>query len=663
MNSLTIGQKIGGGFAALILIAVLLGAVATFSMRSVSKEAHQMGTEFVPETSLATALKDAVASTQLAVRSYGLTGEEKYLQELRQGITDIDRTFSAAKKLSDTHPQLVKLRVHLNDFDVTLKDFKLRVEETVAKNEAIAADRKGLDTASAEFIANLDKLIEAQHEHLDNEVKEFATVARLIERHRKLTLATEIRGEGNSARIAVFKAQALRNPNLISEGVANFEQMDQRFTELGRLLVIPADKQELDHVRAAAKAYREKMLLVKANLLALDAIGNERIKAAQLLLTLSGDTAKAGMERTTASAETSMSQLSRASWTVQVMLGLALIFGVSVAWLIIRGITRVLRSTTDSLSAGAEQIGAAAGQVSSTSQSLAEGTSEQAASLEETSASIEEMSSMTKRNSQSAVQARDIAKVARASADQSAVSVNRLNSAMTALKASSSEVSKIVKNIDEIAFQTNILALNAAVEAARAGEAGAGFAVVAEEVRSLAQRSAQAAKETAEKIETSLAKSEEGGRMSEEVTVGLNGIIEQVRQLDSLITEIAQASSEQSQGIDQINTTVSQMDQTTQSTAAAAEESASAAEEMNAQAVELNSLVGELLKLVGTSSRPHDVVAKSAKPAPRLQRVAKTPAAKTSTTPARRIEMKPAKSPAHAAEPAHAHAADDPFFR
>jgi methyl-accepting chemotaxis protein len=206
---------------------------------------------------------------------------------------------------------------------------------------------------------------------------------------------------------------------------------------------------------------------------------------------------------------------------------------------------------------------------------------------------------MTRDNSENADRAKAIAESARQSADQGASAVSSLNVAMAELKASNTEVAKIVKSIDEIAFQTNILALNAAVEAARAGEAGAGFAVVAEEVRNLAQRSAQAAKETADKIEHALTKSGDGARISSEVNASLNGIIEQVRKLDTIVNEIANASKEQSKGIAQVNDAVLQIDKVTQSNAAAAEESASAAEELNAQAAEFSNLVGNLLTLVG----------------------------------------------------------------
>ena len=279
------------------------------------------------------------------------------------------------------------------------------------------------------------------------------------------------------------------------------------------------------------------------------------------------------------------------------LLTLAIVGGF--AWMNQRLIIRPLRTASDSLIAGSEQIAAASGQVSGSSQSLAAGASEQAASLEETSASMEEMAGMTRRNAANATAAQSIAQTARQTADVSSVSVAKLNTAMSELRVSSGEVAKIVKTIDEIAFQTNILALNAAVEAARAGEAGAGFAVVAEEVRALAQRSAQAAKETAGKIESASAKSEESARISQEVTVGLSGIIDQVKKLEGLIAEIAHASAEQSQGIAQVSTAVSKMDGVTQSNAAAAEESAAASEELNAQAAELNVLVGQLYSLIG----------------------------------------------------------------
>jgi methyl-accepting chemotaxis protein len=276
----------------------------------------------------------------------------------------------------------------------------------------------------------------------------------------------------------------------------------------------------------------------------------------------------------------------------------AVLVGAGLAFLIIRAVNVVLRKIAGQIDLGSGEVAAASSQVSGASQILAEGASEQAASLEETSASLEEMASMTRRNAENAQSAKDLATQTRGAADAGASDMREMSEAMDAIKTSSDNIAKIIKTIDEIAFQTNILALNAAVEAARAGEAGMGFAVVADEVRNLAQRSAQAAKETAEKIEDCITKSEQGVGISSKVAERLAEIVSRARQVDELVAEIATASREQSQGIDQVNTAVTQMDKVTQGNAAAAEESASASEELNAQALTLKGAVSELLALV-----------------------------------------------------------------
>ena len=289
-------------------------------------------------------------------------------------------------------------------------------------------------------------------------------------------------------------------------------------------------------------------------------------------------------------------------WTVLILGILSVLVGVAVGILTTRGISGILRQEADKLFAGAEQTASASGQVSAASQMLAEGASEQAAALEETSSSLEEIASMTKRNADNAQTTKGLANAARAAADSGAGDMQKMSLAMHDIKSSSDDISKIIKTIDEIAFQTNILALNAAVEAARAGEAGMGFAVVADEVRNLAQRSAQAAKETAAKIEAAISKTSQGVQMSEKVAQSLTEIVSNVRKVDELVAEIATASKEQSDGIAQVNTAVAQMDKVVQSNAASAEESASAAQEMTSPTRALRSVVGELLKLVGRAN-------------------------------------------------------------
>ncbi|HVT92879.1 MAG TPA: methyl-accepting chemotaxis protein [Bryobacteraceae bacterium] len=275
-----------------------------------------------------------------------------------------------------------------------------------------------------------------------------------------------------------------------------------------------------------------------------------------------------------------------------------LLASITVGLLLTRSITRPIRRIADELGEGADHVASASQQVSSAGQTLADGASTQAASLEETGASMEELSSMTQRNAENASAAKTLAAETRAAADTGAKDMQEMSTAMTDLQRTSAAVAKIVKTIDEIAFQTNILALNAAVEAARAGEAGAGFAVVAEEVRGLAQRSAAAAKETAATIEEAVRMSERGVALSGRVVGGFGEILKRTRNLDELVGQIATASSEQTQGIGQINSAVGQMDKVTQSNAAEAETSAASAEELSAQAITLKNCVEALLQLV-----------------------------------------------------------------
>ena len=205
---------------------------------------------------------------------------------------------------------------------------------------------------------------------------------------------------------------------------------------------------------------------------------------------------------------------------------------------------------------------------------------------------------MTRRNADHAREAKVLADTARQAAESGTAEIQQMSQAMDAIKEASHNIAKIIKSIDEIAFQTNILALNAAVEAARAGEAGLGFAVVADEVRNLAQRSAQAARETAEKIEDSIRKSERGVQISLQVSRSFEEIMDKVRKVNALVADIASASKEQSDGIGQVSTAVGEMDQVTQSNAANAEQSAAAARELEAQADVLKSALGKMTQLM-----------------------------------------------------------------
>ena len=308
-------------------------------------------------------------------------------------------------------------------------------------------------------------------------------------------------------------------------------------------------------------------------------------------------TLKGLMAASQAEAESSSAQ---SKWVAISFLMIAITIGFLVI-VVVRNISGKLKDVSSAMDAGASEVAAAAGQVATSSQSLAQGSSEQAASLEETSASGEEITSMTRQNADNSRTAADCM----AEVDARVVETNRtlheMESSMAEINSSSDKIARIIKVIDEIAFQTNIRALNAAVEAARAGEAGMGFAVVADEVRNLAQRSAQAAKDTAGLIEESISNSQEGSAKLSRMAAAIQSITSSAAKVKTLIDEVNLGSQEQARGIEQISKAISQMEQVTQRNAANAEESASAAQEMTAQADRMKSFVVELQSMVGAS--------------------------------------------------------------
>ncbi|MBI2472469.1 MAG: DUF3365 domain-containing protein [Planctomycetes bacterium] len=270
-----------------------------------------------------------------------------------------------------------------------------------------------------------------------------------------------------------------------------------------------------------------------------------------------------------------------------------------VVFLIARNVVSMLKRLVVNLMNGSKELTSAAKEISSSSQSLADGASQQASSIEETSASIEEMASMTTRNADNAKEANQLAVKTKMSAEAGNEELDTLQTTMKELNAGNDKVLSIIKSIDEIAFQTNLLALNAAVEAARAGEHGKGFAVVAEEVRSLAQRCSVASKETADLINSRVISTENAAKIAEKSASNLKEIVTETKKVTDLSGEIATASQEQSEGINQISKAISTMDTVTQQNAANAEELAASSEELTAQAESLKTIVAELATQVG----------------------------------------------------------------
>lgn len=340
-------------------------------------------------------------------------------------------------------------------------------------------------------------------------------------------------------------------------------------------------------------------------------------------------------------------ELKAASWrlgiTVLLVAGVIVVcMCLVIYWCVSRFVIRPVTRIANGLDDNAAQVTAASGQLSGASHQLAEGAAEEAASLEETSAALEEVSTMAKRNADNASECDGLMKEVNSVVGKANQSMAAQMDAMSAISKASEETSKIIKTIDEIAFQTNLLALNAAVEAARAGEAGAGFAVVADEVRNLAMRAAEAAKNTATLIEGTVQKVKEGENLAMQTNEDFSEVSGMAGKVGSLVGEIAVASNEQTQGLEQVNKAMAEIDRVTQQTAASSEEAASASEELSAQAEYMKHHVEDLIALVsGSSSRKSGSALK------------RPPAAKQAG-PALKAPPQEIKSPAKKASPAKA---------
>jgi methyl-accepting chemotaxis protein len=597
--NMKLGTKIGAGFAALIVVALALGGLSVVSMKGVETESVILAEEYMPEVDYCAALERASFQTMYAMRGYGLSEDRAYYEAGMESLAEVDRWLDECATLAEEAEHLVKLGPAVVATQEEVAEYKDLVEQTVALNAKLDDNRAGLDEAAARYIDNAANFLTSQNESMDADIEDGASEAKLRERMQKITLVNDVIDLGNETRVACFKSQATRDPQLIEDADRNFDLIQQKLDDLREITYLDKDLRDIDEVEAAGKAYRQEMNALLTNWRSLQDVGKRRGAAGDEVLRVAQETAAAGIAGADRIANDAANNLSAASLTMLIGLAVAAVVGVVLAVFITRSITGPLNRIIDSLNSGSDQTASAAGQVSSASQSLAEGASKQAAAIEETASSVEEMTAMTKRNAKSAGEARELAGSTNNSAAKGVDAMKRMSKAIDDIKQSSDSTAKIITTIDEIAFQTNLLALNAAVEAARAGEAGKGFAVVAEEVRNLAQRSAEAAKNTAEMIEDAVRNADNGVTIGKEVGDVLTEIGDAASQVNSLIDQIASASQEQAEGLEQVNLAVGQMDQITQSNAANAEESASASEELSGQAEELSRMVIELMSMVG----------------------------------------------------------------
>ncbi len=600
LKDTTLSVKISIGFGILILIAFVLGMVAIVNMKTVEHKSTKLAYEYAPEVEMANGMERNYRLAMYNMRGYGLTGNENYLRNAKDNISKVKVSLNEAKMHGVKYPALVKLIQGVTETEKALVDYEKLMDETEQINIDVKKERAILDEAAGLYMKSCNSFLANQNNALDKEINSgTTTIIQFQERHDKISWINDIIDVGNDTRVKNFKAQAIRDTSIMKNALTNFSKMDDLLRKIRTITRKPFDISQLNEIEKSKNEYQNGMKSLLKDLTRLQELAKERDRVGTIVVKAAESISRAGVNITNQYSKEAAEELSSASSIMITGLIIALILGVIIAILIIRSITKPIIIAVQTISDGNSQVVSASNEISSSSIALAEGATQQASAVEEVSATVEESTAINNQNAENSREANTLATTANESASLGNEKIKDLMTSMEGISTSSEQIAKIIKTIDEIAFQTNLLALNAAVEAARAGEHGLGFAVVAEEVKNLAQRSANAAKETADIIEESIEQIKNGNTIAQETNEAFEDIVDKVQKTSNIIGEISTSVNEQAEGMNQVASAMGQIDEITQQNAASSEEAAAAAEELNAQALSMLDSVAEIAKMVG----------------------------------------------------------------
>ncbi|MDE1171709.1 MAG: methyl-accepting chemotaxis protein [Verrucomicrobium sp.] len=625
MPGISLPDKLRWAFASVVAVGLILNAVIFFRMAPVGSLAGKLAHEYMAESRVASQLHLQTNAFALKMGQYAMTGQKADFDAAMDAFGKFEATLKEAQKTAADHPDLDRLNTLVKGLAGKVPAWKDLATQTGDSYHMREYAGQGAEAQGSQLIANFGILIQKEIARLPHGGQ--PAKGDLGALQGRLQSLYALWDGSQQLQNALLVLQAHREAKLLQNQLEKAPAFKQTLADLlAQPSLAPDDHAILDDLRQVQSDY------VDSAKTALDAVTKAATLHDQLTETTTGILAEieavstAGQDRTIRVANESVGALGSAQIVTLASVVISIVLGTLLSIVLVRQIVRSVRSVSRQIEDSSHQTEEASRAVRSSSQTLAAGTSQQAASLEQVSAALEQIQSMTQRNATGAAQAKDLAldtaKTAESGAEEigkidgaiehAQESVGEMRTAMSDIQASGAEIGKIIKTIDEIAFQTNLLALNAAVEAARAGEAGMGFAVVAEEVRSLAGRCAEAAKETSVLIEDSVQRSNRGFETSGKVEKGLREIALQTeeasRRLQEIVTkasetnkvvqDIAAASSEQHQGLRNVTAALQQMDTVTQGNASQAEEMAGAAQQLQAQTDDLRDSVGALRALM-----------------------------------------------------------------
>lgn len=569
-------------------ITLLIGLIAIGSLFMINRNATTLVEVYLPELDIASELETEVREIGFYILRYSQNFNEQYWTAASGRFENIENELTRAHNLVDEH-DLPEFRKRLGDIESASKEFRESSQEFYEASRELVNFRNQANASNRDFQESMEEYTDAAGSN-NNQINQLML------------------GIGG-AMSALWRAEALNNINVLQEIETSFTKYRG---DLGDLYDNTTNPEHQMYLGIGLASLNDNVNNVRSMIAARNRVNEQEIIRQNAYEDILGHTtALTKIAQDGSIVQGEETQAAVASFIFILGIGVliavagAVIFGLGMS----RSINTILQDIIERLNSGANQVSSSSKQLSGASQELAESASEQAASLQQTTSSLEEIASQTKQTAANASAADKAMKETEPRVASGVEAMERMNTAMEEIKNSSLETSKIIKTIDDIAFQTNLLALNAAVEAARAGEAGKGFAVVAEEVRNLAQRSAEAARNTSALIESSQGTSERGTSVALEVSENLKKIEESVSSVGTLVDEIAAAANEQQTGISEMSTVMHEMDKVVQGNASNSEESASSAEELSSQAAELTNIVNSLKSLVGGSGATHSASA------------------------------------------------------
>jgi methyl-accepting chemotaxis protein len=597
------------GFITVCGIFFIMSAFVVINLEKVRDDTDALTKWVITGNYSISAVELSMAMQGIHMENYTSSFDYSHFQSVQQCNDDIEKHFALlesyfADGLSARNPEL---QTGTNELKQLYKNFYSSVANQPVVSEQINKAKNEVLSRFEDINSNLKMYEEALQKFVDQDINFGTPSEEIIRYYQSLVKAKDFRENAWEVYNHSYEGFFLQNPEELESAISSADELMKKLNSALPSLKVQSNRDMILRSLEAVEVFRNSVKSIKESLVRFVTENSQTENNWHMATGKASEIDLAFTDYNNKLASSNQQALAKVVKTMIVGVAVALMLSLMLAFILTKSVTAPLIRVIGLLTEGSTEVSLAANRLTEASKALADGATENVASLEETSAALEELSSMTKRNADNALETNSLMNQAKVSVGRASQHMNEVITAMEQIGASGNEISKIIKTIDEIAFQTNLLALNAAVEAARAGEAGAGFAVVADEVRNLAIRSAEAAKNTADLIETTIVNIQSGSEMVNVTSENFSTVSDASQKVGALVSEVAEASKEQSQGINQISIAMTQMDKVTQANAASAEESASAASQLSGQAAVLASAVEDMNKIVFGAKAAEDL--------------------------------------------------------